>query len=447
MSRKTKALEQQIVQCNQQLEDLRSQLSQKDLEIKICRDELDASRANLGNVQNELNSANRRLDDYRTREESIVHAITEAASTKERLINEAKDNAKRLEDEGAARRGQLISEGQSVRDKARNEAAATVGSAKEEADRIIAEAELKARETTERAAAEAETTVSEAERTAREMIEEARKTAETMVGDAEDQVMKSRAQLDELNLMLREKAKVALEEAKVYADIYESVADCKDISELNPPCDLDCENCENKCEDYIPMDELRGQMEEGPAPEQNPEKTPEEESVLTPCGKEEPCCAEKAEPADEKPACECGEEPCCHEDETPAGETCGETPAVEEPAVEEPAAEEPVAEELAEAVENAAEEIENTVEEAEEELQADLEGEAHALERDLPDAYMNASALMRSIYSIEGRDLPEEETYDIGEGTPLTAEGDESFEMPVDPDFENLLGDILDDKK
>ena len=60
---------------------------------------------------------------------------------------------------------------------------------------------------------------------------------------------------------------------------------------------------------------------------------------------------------------------------------------------------------------------------------------------------------MRSIYSIEGRDIPENadeegELYDIGEGTPLTIHqdeesGEETFSLPVDPDLRDILRDIM----
>ena len=57
---------------------------------------------------------------------------------------------------------------------------------------------------------------------------------------------------------------------------------------------------------------------------------------------------------------------------------------------------------------------------------------------------------MHSIYSLEGRELPDEAeedgpAYDIGEGTPLTTDEDDAFEMPVDPDFADILSDILGD--
>jgi hypothetical protein len=275
------------------------------------------------------------------------------------------------------------------------------------------------------------------------MIEEARQTSRTMIGEAEDQVMRTRAKLDELNLMLREKARIANEEAKVYADIFGSVADCRDISELNPPCDLDCENCANKCEDYIPMDDIRDQIAEKEGDEPAAEETAEiaEEPAGGPAEVKEPECGEAL----------------CPEDRGIEGREAGES-APEEPEAQEESGEAPE-ELIGEAVENAAEAVAEKVEElaeeagdAFEELAEDPAGEAHAFEQpavDLPDDYPDASSLMRSIYSIEGRDLPDEdgETYDIGEGTPLTAESDEGFEMPVDPDFENLLGDILDDKK
>lgn len=53
--------------------------------------------------------------------------------------------------------------------------------------------------------------------------------------------------------------------------------------------------------------------------------------------------------------------------------------------------------------------------------------------------YRSAAALMRSIYAIEGRDLPgDEEEEDDGENG--------EFSMPVDPDLSALLGEILDNK-
>ena len=57
------------------------------------------------------------------------------------------------------------------------------------------------------------------------------------------------------------------------------------------------------------------------------------------------------------------------------------------------------------------------------------------------DGYKSAAALMRSIYAIQGRELPGDGDADGGDET-----GEESFSMPVDPDLSALLGEILDNK-
>lgn len=90
-----------------------------------------------------------------------------------------------------------------------------------------------------------------------------------------------------------------------------------------------------------------------------------------------------------------------------------------------------------------------TSEESEKSMKNENGKHTKSVESEFPEEYSSAASLMRSIYSIEGRDIPEEadeegELYDIGEGTPLTIHrdeenGEETFSLPVDPDLRDIL--------
>ena len=94
-----------------------------------------------------------------------------------------------------------------------------------------------------------------------------------------------------------------------------------------------------------------------------------------------------------------------------------------------------------------------TSEESEKSMKNENGKHTKSVESEFPEEYSSAASLMRSIYSIEGRDIPEEadeegELYDIGEGTPLTIHrdeenGEETFSLPVDPDLRDILRDIM----
>ncbi|MBQ1684990.1 MAG: hypothetical protein II072_05730, partial [Clostridia bacterium] len=239
MGRKAKQMEQQIQQLLKDIEAMKAAASEKELELKICKDELASTKTALDGARGELTAANKSLEDFRSRQAAIVSAMEEATNTKERILNEARASAAKQEAEGKARREQLISEGQSMRDRARNEANATTRKANEEAENKVKEA-----------AAAAEKTVGDAEKLANEMIADAKSKAKDIVQEAEDSVIRLTAKSDELSIFLREKARIALEETKLYTEILDSVADCKELSDLPHECDFDCANCENKCDDY-----------------------------------------------------------------------------------------------------------------------------------------------------------------------------------------------------
>lgn len=96
MSKKTKAMEQQLTQLAQENDALRAQLAAAGVEIENVKSELaktvgerDRFRNELNGAQLDLSNAKRRLDDFRLRQEAIVNALTEAHNTRERILKEA----------------------------------------------------------------------------------------------------------------------------------------------------------------------------------------------------------------------------------------------------------------------------------------------------------------------------------------------------------------------
>ena len=88
MSKKTKAMEQQLTQLAQENDALRAQLAAAGVEIENVKSELaktvgerDRFRNELNGAQLDLSNAKRRLDDFRLRQEAIVNALTEAHNT------------------------------------------------------------------------------------------------------------------------------------------------------------------------------------------------------------------------------------------------------------------------------------------------------------------------------------------------------------------------------
>ena len=114
MSKKTKAMEQQLNQLAQENDALRAQLAAAGIEIENIKSELaktvgerDRFRNELNGAQLDLSNAKRRLDDFRLRQEAIVNALTEAHNTRERILKEANANADRIDAEAKQRRRYL----------------------------------------------------------------------------------------------------------------------------------------------------------------------------------------------------------------------------------------------------------------------------------------------------------------------------------------------------
>ena len=221
MSKKTKAMEQQLTQLAQENDALRAQLAAAGVEIENVKSELaktvgerDRFRNELNGAQLDLSNAKRRLDDFRLRQEAIVNALTEAHNTRERILKEANANADRIDAEAKQRKTDILNKAQAALESAKKEAAQLIADAKRDAAGIRDAAQKDAQQVTDTALDEAT-----------ELIAGAKADAETMMDEAQAAVDEKQAQVDELNFSLSEKARLALEQARKYAQIMESLAE------------------------------------------------------------------------------------------------------------------------------------------------------------------------------------------------------------------------------
>ena len=146
MSKKTKAMEQQLTQLAQENDALRAQLAAAGVEIENVKSELaktvgerDRFRNELNGAQLDLSNAKRRLDDFRLRQEAIVNALTEAHNTRERILKEANANADRIDAEAKQRRTDILNKAQAALESAKKEAAQLIADAKRDAAGIRTE--------------------------------------------------------------------------------------------------------------------------------------------------------------------------------------------------------------------------------------------------------------------------------------------------------------------
>jgi len=479
MSKKTKAMEQQLTQLAQENDALRAQLAAAGVEIENVKSELaktvgerDRFRNELNGAQLDLSNAKRRLDDFRLRQEAIVNALTEAHNTRERILKEANANADRIDAEAKQRRTDILNKAQAALESAKKEAAQLIADAKRDAAGIRDAAQKDAQQVTDTALDEAT-----------ELIAGAKADAETMMDEAQAAVDEKQAQVDELNFSLSEKARLALEQARKYAQIMESLA------ELNFETAVEARYAEK----YAPAaaepensGECADDADETSLSETNPDAADSNEmdldeakqgtesirgtggaEAMPPCGREKTCCscdnAEAVSNPEVPEADVCGQEntelPKETEDSNP--ETTDEPKeqavcsATENGEPESHTGAEGEAEdkpETADPADDCDEQI-KTSEKSEKSMKNENGKHTKSVESEFPEEYSSAASLMRSIYSIEGRVIPEEaddegELYDIGEGTPLTIHqdeesGEETFSLPVDPDLRDILRDIM----
>ena len=376
----------ELIDLNAKYSDLESIYSRTTNELNSCR--------------GELASAQRRLDEYRNRQESIVNALTDARETHDRIINDAKAEAEQIIASADSEKEQLLASAKSEVEKARSDAAAIRHNAETEARRIKDNAE-------EEAAA---------------ITDGAEKDALARIAEVDGVILEKREQLDNLKTEISVRAKAALEQTELYTNMLQLIAE-SDLSEIpQEECDFDCEHCENKCESYIPYPDG------------------EADNTTPPCGRECFCCDEAE---------------CCNSEQTSGSEGDAAEDALEEVRADEYDCDESVGAECgccevcAEDAEEAPCEEEACCSEECRECEPDteptiIEGKDGHGEPD----YSGVASLMQNIYSIENRELPDElddEVLDVGEGTPLVTEDevDDYTPLPVDDDLETILKSIL----
>ena len=376
----------ELIDLNAKYSDLESIYSRTTNELNSCR--------------GELASAQRRLDEYRNRQESIVNALTDARETHDRIINDAKAEAEQIIASADSEKEQLLASAKSEVEKARSDAAAIRHNAETEARRIKDNAE-------EEAAA---------------ITDGAEKDALARIAEVDGVILEKREQLDNLKTEISVRAKAALEQTELYTNMLQLIAE-SDLSEIpQEECDFDCEHCENKCESYIPYPD------------------DEADNTKPPCGRECFCCDEAE---------------CCNSEQTSGSEGDAAEDALEEVRADEYDCDENAGAECgccevcAEDAEEAPCEEEACCSEECRECAPDtepaiIEGKDGHGEPD----YSGVASLMQNIYSIENRELPDElddEVLDVGEGTPLVTEDEEDdyTPLPVDDDLETILKSIL----
>lgn len=376
----------ELIDLNAKYSDLESIYSRTTNELNSCR--------------GELASAQRRLDEYRNRQESIVNALTDARETHDRIINDAKAEAEQIIASADSEKEQLLASAKSEVEKARSDAAAIRHNAETEARRIKDNAE-------EEAAA---------------ITDGAEKDALARIAEVDGVILEKREQLDNLKTEISVRAKAALEQTELYTNMLQLIAE-SDLSEIpQEECDFDCEHCENKCESYIPY------------------PNDEADNTKPPCGKECFCCDEAE---------------CCNSEQPSGSEGDAAEDALEEVRADEYDCDENVGAECgccevcAEDAAEASCKEEACCSEECRECEPDTEPTIIEGKNGLgePD-YSGVASLMQNIYSIENRELPDElddEVLDVGEGTPLVTEDevDDYTPLPVDDDLETILKSIL----
>ena len=307
--------------------------------------------------------------------------------------------------------------------------------------------------TLETAKQEAHDIKAEAETEAENIIKTAQKDAATRIAEADAAVAERHEQLVALNSDLASRARMALEQTELYVNMLNLIADSQSVETLPADCDYDCENCDNKCDSYVPETSIHESLHEALHEAFNSDaKESESECTETECAELEP----------QKANSEYANLDNCTSDSTLNDDSVDEIQELSDGLCEESCSN-PVSRSGADS------EPDNTTasnnsdgigamdstprfsdDKMEYEPAFEPLTEANA-ENALPEANKagnGVGALMRSIYSIEGRYAPDdsEEVLDVGEGTPLVrddADDEQSSSIPFDSDLASILQDIL----
>lgn len=364
MSKRIRELEETLDRRSREGEALRARIAQLETELSQTRDE-------LSNTEFELSKCKRSLDDFRSRSEAIVNALTEAHNTRERILKDARNAANNITMDANSTKKRMLNETQRTLDNAKSEAKALIDAANVEAQMLVSQAQARSDE----------------------IITEAKTDAERIRADVNIEIEDKRNVLKSLNQAIRSKAAEVIEQSEAYAALLEQIASSEsaqcepsrtdDGSQTDSTAQTAEANVEKPCNNMEPDDcasESDGELRSAP------------------CGKETPCCFAHRE-------------------------------------------------EKAEIESNASEKTEPE--------------KLNAPPSELPESYDSPATLMRSIYSIEGRSIPEvpkadgdceaeadgESICDVGDATPLVVSSDEieadAVDMPVDDDLESLINEIF----
>lgn len=375
MRKRIKELEQTLDRRSQEGEALRARIAQLETELSQTQDE-------LSNTEFELSKCKRSLEDFRSRSEAIVNALTEAHNTRERILKDARNAANNITMDANGVKKRMLDEAQKTLDKAQSEARTLI-------DETNAEAQL----TIDNANAEAQALVSQAQARSEAIITEAEAAAERIRADADIEIEDKRNILESLNQTIRRKAAEVIEQSEAYAALLEQIASAE-------PAQCEPERADGGSEADSTTQTTGLNSEDPCGNTEFNDRAGESDGKLqpAPCGRETPCCF-------------------AHRDEETGSGS-------------------------------------DSSDEAEPQ-------ELSAPPSDLPESYDSPATLMRSIYSIEGRSIPEvpkaeddcgakadsEPVCDVGDATPLIVSPDEveadCSDMPVDDGLESLIDEIL----
>lgn len=429
MGKKQRALELQVAQCMKENETLKAQIEAINGELASCRELL--AKKTL-----ELTNANSKLDDFKHKHEAIITALTEAHSIRERIIHDAKNEANNIAQSAAQREKEIL-----------NKASETLAKANEEAKSLLENANADAGRINESAIVEAA-----------EIIESAKIKANSITIAAESAVNAKHEELSRLTTELQTRAQMALEQTKIYAEMLKFLSE-SEIIELNPS-EFDCDR-EDKC-DYC-ISEGNKITEAGKLELCDKDDCDAEQGKTnneTPCGKGTPCCEESDHGSNNDGESERDQEKINknkfesdNENETLATASASNVGSAHFETADDISVESQGMNEAVRAfkIDSSSEILsadETNVENDCLNLTESNVFDEEAKESELPSYYSDVAELMRSIYAIEGRNIPEdygEAVFDVGEGTPLVFDSDDESndKLPIDDNLEKILKDIL----
>lgn len=369
-----------LAEANSQIEELKNKREALTEEIVETHARLASISSELKAKNLELADANVKLNEFRLRQEAIVSALTDAHDVRERTIIEANAEAKRITE--AANHALEV---------ARQDAISIKSAAEAEAESIISNAKT---------------------------------DADNRIKEVDAIIAERHEQLLSLNSDITSRARMAIEQTELYANMLTIIANSQSVEVVPAECDYDCEQCDKKCDSFIPETSVIDSCESNDIVIESPSSS--QECIYLDTPQQEVPDVDSTEAIEVLETAESNNNSAATNDifnkEADEAETCVANDTIDND------------KEYESAFESAFESIANS------------KGGI-----DLPEANKAGNGvgeLMRSIYSIEGREAPDEskEELDSQEGTPIVFDDPneiESSPIPFDSDLASILEDIL----